>query len=173
MKLRVYPDPILTQVSEPVTEFGDDLKTFCEELHTVMIESGGVGLSAVQVGELKRIVVMDVAEAARQKGNEFAPERKFTFINPQIAIWSEEKFEYAEGCLSVPGYYEERERSKAILLEYQTVFGEEKDEWFYDLEAFCIQHELDHLEGRLFIDDLSPLKKQRVRKKIEKTLRRQ
>jgi peptide deformylase len=161
MKILTYPNPILTQVSEPVTEFGEELKNFCDELHTTMIKSDGAGLSAVQVGVLKRIVVMQVPDGD-----------KHVFINPQISICSEKKFPYSEGCLSVPGYFEERERSTAIWLEYDNAEGEYQEGWFHGLEAFCIQHELDHLEGKLFIDDLSPLKKDRIRKKIQKTLRR-
>ena len=161
MKILTYPNPILTQVSEPVTEFNDELKDFCNELYDVMIKSDGVGLSAVQVGMLKRIIVM-------QAPGELA----HVIINPIIVKVSEEKFSFSEGCLSVPGYYEQRERYEAIQLSYQVCSGERVERAFNDLEAFCIQHEMDHLEGKLFIDDLSPLKKDRIRKKIQKNLRR-
>ena len=164
MKLIVYPNPILTKISEPVTEFDDfgknDLRDLCEELHTIMIKNSGAGLSAVQVGILKRIVVMQWPNG-----------HKFTFINPEIVDHKEETFTFSEGCLSVPGYFEDRERFKHILLKYQSVEGETYERPFTEIEAFCIQHELDHLEGKLFIDDLSPLKKDRVRVKIKKTLR--
>jgi peptide deformylase len=161
MKILTYPNPILTQISEPVTEFDDELKDFCSELYDIMIKNDGVGLSAVQVGVLKRIIVMQAPE-----------ELAHAFINPEIIERARGMFVYSEGCLSVPGFYDDRARNVGIRLRYQTPTGETVEKWFEELESFVIQHEMDHLEGKLFIDDLSPLKKDRVRKKIEKTLRR-
>lgn len=162
MKILTYPHPVLIEVSEPVTEFDKNLKQFCYRLHDTMIESGGIGLSAVQVGILRRIVVIQVPGGI-----------PYSLINPVIKhVTEEDPFKYSEGCLSVPGYFEERERPDEIFLEWQTWEGNTCRQHFTGLEAFCIQHELDHLEGKLFIDDLSPLKKSRIRKKIEKTLRR-
>ena len=158
MKLRVYPDPILTQISEPVEDF-DGLDIFCDEMYAVMLENDGVGLSAVQVGVLKQIIIVDI-------------NGRRNIINPEIRETVTKRFKFSEGCLSVPGYYENRERSDAILLRYEDEKGDVSVKWISGLEAFCIQHEMDHLEGKLFIDDLSPLKKDRVRKKIEKRLRR-
>lgn len=158
MQLRVYPDPILTKVSVPVDDF-DGLDTFCDDLYDIMVEYGGAGLSAVQVGVLKRIIVMEVHD-------------RHTFINPELREISLPLFKFSEGCLSVPGFYEDRDRFSSILLRYETPNKEVKVEWFHGLEAFCIQHEMDHLEGKLFIDDLSPLKKERISKKIQKNLRR-
>ncbi len=159
MKLRVYPDPILTQVSEPVEDF-DGLDTFCSELYETMLEHDGAGLSAVQVGVLKRIVVMQ------------APGKlAHALINPEIIETSRSVFQYLEGCLSVPGFFDNRVRHSGVQVRYKTPKGIEVERWFEDIEAFCIQHEIDHLEGKLFIDDLSPLKKDRVRKKIEKIRR--
>ena len=160
MKIRVYPDPILTKVSEPVDDF-DGLDSFCDELYETMVESGGAGLSAVQVGVLKRIIVMEVLN-----------ENRHTFINPEIREISLPLFKFSEGCLSVPGYYEDRDRFSSILLRYEKPNKDVVVTWFHGLEAFCIQHEMDHLEGKLFIDDLSPLKKERISKKIQKNLRR-
>jgi peptide deformylase len=125
-----------------------------------MLESNGAGLSAVQVGVLKQIIVVDVGEG------------RHDIINPEIRETTTKPFKFSEGCLSVPNYYENRERPESILLRYETAKGEPFVKWFSGLEAFCIQHEMDHLEGKLFIDDLSPLKKERIRKKIEKSLRR-
>lgn len=166
MKILTYPNPILTQVSEPVTEFDKPpydggLGVLCAQMFDTMRKSDGAGLSAVQVGILKRIIVMQVP------GGE-----PHVFINPEIREYARPMFTYSEGCLSVPGFFDDRERYSSILLHWYTVQGEHKFHWFSDLEAFCIQHEMDHLEGKLFIDDLSPLKKDRIRKKIEKTLRR-
>ena len=160
-KLRVYPDPILTQKSEPVTEFGPELESLCLEMFEIMYSCNGVCLSAVQVGELRRVIVMQVP------GND--PQ---VFVNPEIREDVIKRFSYSEGCLSVPNYFEDRERSESILLHWDTLKGEHKFHWFSGLEAFCIQHEMDHLEGKLFIDDLSPLKKTRVRDKINKFVRR-
>lgn len=161
MKILTYPNPILTRVSEPVTEFDDELKEFCHEMADTMEEGGGIGLSAVQVGVLKRIITMHVPG-----------ELAHALINPEIIERSRGVFQFSEGCLSVPGYFEDRVRNVGVTVRYQTLSGDEVEKWFEDLGAFCIQHEMDHLEGKLFIDDLSPLKKNRIRKKIEKTLRK-
>ena len=160
MKLLYYPDPILTQVSEPVTEFGDELDAFCEDLFRVAAMNDGVGLSAIQVGVPKRIIII-IERGMIAK----------TLINPEIRETVTERFKFSEGCLSVPGYFEDRERSNSILVRAQTTQGEPVVRWFDGLSAFCIQHEMEHLDGKLFIDDLSPLKKQLVRKKIAKTLK--
>ena len=174
LPLHIYPDPILTKVSEPVEEFGTHkLGLLCEQMHITMFYNDGVGLSAVQVGELKRIITMKIPETVVvENGKEYDVGRPYNFINPEIRESVTERFTFSEGCLSVPGYYEDRERSNAILLRFETINGDVIVTWFEGLEAFVIQHEMDHLEGKLFIDDLSPLKKDRVRKKIEKTLRR-
>jgi len=173
MKLRIYPDPILREVSEPVTEFGDGLDSLCLDMLDVMLKNNGMGLSAVQVGVLKRIVIMQ---------NPNRPQIIREFINPEI-IETDGSFIFSEGCLSVPGYFEERERANKIRLKWQVNApyqfdadtriepGDFQEAEFEGIEAFCIQHELDHLEGKLFVDDLSPLKKDRVRAKIKKTLR--
>jgi len=163
LRIRVYPDPILTRVSKPVTDFDNPaLATLCLDLLRTMEVNAGIGLSAVQVGVLKRIIVMRVPNVSAQS---------YHFINPEILERSEEMFTFSEGCLSVPGFFDDRERHKKIKLQYQDVMGIVKVQEFEDIEAFCIQHEMDHLEGKLFIDDFSPLKKDRVRKKISKTLR--
>lgn len=176
LPLRIYPDPILTKVSTKVRngEFKTaTLALLCEKMHYTMFVNNGIGLSAVQVGELKRIITMKIPETIIEDEKEYDVSRPYNFINPEIRETVAERFAFSEGCLSVPGYYEDRERSNAILLRYQTIHGDVEVHWFEGLEAFVIQHEIDHLDGKLFIDDLSPLKKERVRKKIEKTLRRQ
>lgn len=176
--LRIYPDSILTQISEPVPdeEFGtDNLARLCERMHFTMFVKNGVGLSAVQVGQLKQVITMKIPETVEEDGKTFESGRPYTFINPEIrerTTGNGNVFKFSEGCLSVPDYYEERERSNAIMLRFQTIHGDAIVTWFEGLEAFIIQHEMDHLEGKLFIDDLSPLKKDRIRKKIRKTLRR-
>ncbi len=159
MKILTYPNRILTQVCKPINNYDSDLATFCDEMYELMLEHDGVGLSAVQVGVLKRIIVIDVIG-------------RRVIINPEIRETTTKPFKFSEGCLSVPNYFEDRERPESILLRYETPYKEVIVTWISGLEAFCIQHEMDHLEGKLFIDDLSPLKKDRVRKKIEKMLRR-
>ena len=161
MKLLYYPDPILTQVSEPVTVFDGVLEAVCEEMHRVVEMNDGIGLSAIQIGVPIRVIV------TVDRG--MIPS---TFVNPEIRETVTKRFKFSEGCLSVPGYFEDRERSESILLRYETVNRAPVIKWFTGLEAFCIQHEMEHLDGKLFIDDLSPLKKQLVRRKIAKTLKR-
>ncbi len=169
LPIRIYPDPILKKISEPIEEFGtDELGLLCEQMHITMFVKHGIGLSAVQLGELKRVITMKIPE---QDEAGYDVSRPYNFINPEIRE-SSGTFEFSEGCLSVPGYYEDRERANFILLRFQTINGDVLIKWFEGLEAFCIQHELDHLDGKLFVDDLSPLKKDRVRKKIKNTLRR-
>lgn len=172
LPLRVYPDPILQKISEPVEEFNDELGLLCEKMHITMFYNDGIGLSAVQVGELKRVITMKIPETLEENGKIYDTARPYNFINPEIREATTNTYKFSEGCLSVPGYYEDRERPNAILLRFETIRGKAIVAWFEGMEAFVIQHEMDHLEGKLFIDDLSPLKKDRVRKKIEKTLRR-
>ena len=172
LPLRVYPDPILSKISEPVEEFDtDELGLLCEHMHITMFYNDGVGLSAVQVGQLKRIITMKFPETIVEDGKTYDVSRPYNFINPEIRETVTKRFKFHEGCLSVPNYFEDRERSDAILLRYQTIHGDAEVHWFEGEEAFCIQHEIDHLDGKLFIDDLSPLKKQLVRRKITKTLK--
>ncbi|KKN35048.1 hypothetical protein LCGC14_0787590 [marine sediment metagenome] len=171
-QLLTYPDPFLTKVSEPVTEFDYDLATICEKMHSTMFYRDGIGLSAVQAGILKRIITMKIPETIEENGKTYDTARPYNFINPEIRESVTKRFSFSEGCLSVPGYFENRERSDAVLLRYETIHGDVKVNWFDGLEAFVIQHEIDHLDGKLFIDDLSPLKKKRIGKKIQKTLRK-
>ena len=171
-QLLIYPDSFLNKISEPVTEFDSELATICEQMHVTMFYKRGLGLSAVQVGLLQQIVTMKIPETVTENDKEFDVSRPYNFINPEIRESVTERFMFSEGCLSVPGYYEDRERSNAILLRYQTIHGDVEIHWFEGLEAFVIQHEIDHLEGKIFVDELSPLKKGRVRTKIQKTLRR-
>ncbi len=153
--LKIYPDPILHEVSKPVFAFGSALEELVDDMFVTMELANGVGLSAVQIGVLKRVII--VSEIA--------------MINPEITEASIGEQLVSEGCLSVPGVYEERKRAKTIHLRYQCVSGQEYEFDFSGMAAFCIQHEIDHLDGRVFIDDLSPLKKRRARSKITKTVR--
>ncbi len=174
LPIRVYPDPFLKKISEPVTdeEFGtDELGLLCEQMHVTMFYNDGIGLSAVQIGELKRVITMKIPETTEEDGKTYDVARPYNFINPEIRE-SFGTFEFSEGCLSVPGYYEDRERADSILLRFQTIHGNIEVRWFEGLEAFVIQHEIEHLDGKLFVDGLSPLKKDRIRKKIKNDVRR-
>ncbi len=155
-KLKVYPDPILHEVSQPVTQFNSDLKDLVDSMYAVMEMADGYGLAAVQVGALWRVIIVN----------------GLTMVNPEITDHSLGEHKLEEGCLSVPGVYEKRARSKFITCKYQSVTGESYEFDFEGLQAFCIQHEIDHLDGKVFIDDSSPLKKKRARTKIQNTLRK-
>lgn len=152
-----YPNPKLHEISTPVTKFGSELESFGKDLFVTMKANGGVGLAAPQVGILKRIIAVWVEE-----------EHPMVFFNPEIVSSSEDMFPFREGCLSVPGYFEGRERARNITLKFQDYLGTQHEAEFKDVYAFCIQHEIDHLNGRVFIDNLSELKKDRIKTKIKK-----
>lgn len=153
-----YPNPKLHEVSTPVTVFGPELEEFGKAMLLTMKGKKGIGLAAPQVGILKRILAVWIIEEA-----------PMVFFNPEIVSSSEELFPFREGCLSVPGYFEERSRAKTIKLKFQDNLGTHFENEFTDVHAFCIQHEIDHLNGRVFIDDLSELKKDRIKTKIRKS----
>jgi len=153
-----FPDPRLRTRARPVTEFDDDLRRLVADMFETMYEAPGIGLAATQVDVHKRLLVMDVSEDKS---------RPRVLINPEI-LEAEGEEEMDEGCLSVPGYYETVRRAERVRVRAQ----DERGEWFEieadGLEAVCIQHEMDHLEGKLFVDYLSSLKRDRIRKKLEK-----
>lgn len=152
-----WPDKRLNVVADEVTDFDDNLRELIIDMFFTMKNLGGVGLAAPQVGVSKRVIVLNVSEP-------------LVLINPVlIAIAGE--FEFEEGCLSVPGYFESRTRPNNIQLGYQTDDGERLQLTATGLTAFAIQHEIDHLDGKVFVDDLSFFKKSRVKNKISKTLK--
>jgi peptide deformylase len=158
----VAPDPVLKQKSKPV-EGGvtDAHRALMDDMLETMYDAPGIGLAAIQVGEPLRIIVMDLAK----EGEPPAPRY---FVNPEITWASDELFSYEEGCLSVPDIYDDVERPARVKLRYLNYQGEQIEEEAEGLYAVCIQHEMDHLEGVLFIDHLSRLKRQMVLKKLEK-----
>jgi peptide deformylase len=161
----VLPEPKLRLVSAPVTEIDAETKKLIADMFETMYDAPGVGLAAIQIGIPKRIVTIDVAK----KDEPRAPQ---VFINPQIVWASEEKAVHEEGCLSIPEYYEEVERPARIKVRYRTSDGEEHEVEADGLLATCLQHEIDHLDGVLFIDHLSRLKRERVTKKFTKAAKR-
>ncbi|EEO28408.1 peptide deformylase [Oxalobacter paraformigenes] len=159
-----YPDPRLLKPSRPVTSFDSELKTLVENMAQTMYEAPGVGLAAPQVNAHRQVVVIDVSE----KRNEL-----HVFINPQIIKASEEKTLFEEGCLSLPGIYDEIERPARVTVRAQDVDGKAFEMEAEGLLAVCVQHEIDHLKGRVFVDYLSPMKRNRIKKKLLKEEREQ
>lgn len=170
------PDPRLKTVSEPVTAFDDDLKTLIADMFETMYEAPGIGLAAIQVGVPKRILVIDLQEPVEhdhEHGEHCNHEHDVVrdpkvFINPEILDPSADLNVYSEGCLSVPEQYADVERPAAITARWQDETGKQYEEQMDGLLATCLQHEMDHLEGILFIDHLSRLKRQMVLKKLAK-----
>jgi peptide deformylase len=163
LEILKFPDPRLRTEANPVTQVTSTTRTFIDDMFETMYEAPGIGLAATQVNVHERILVIDISEEQDQ------PQ---VFINPQITIVDTELGEYDEGCLSVPGFYETVNRPKTIEVTALGRNGEAFTKELNGLLAICLQHEIDHLDGKLFVDYLSPLKRQRIRKKLEKSQRR-
>ena len=174
------PDPRLKTVSTPVTEFDDELKTLVSDMFDTMYDAPGIGLAAIQVGVPKRVLVIDLqpedteaeGEVCHHNGHEHMhyPTKKEprVFVNPVILDPAEELASYQEGCLSVPDIFADVDRPAHCRVRYQDLEGETHEEDLDGLMATCIQHEMDHLEGILFIDPLSRLKRNMALKKLKK-----
>jgi peptide deformylase len=170
--LRIYetPDPILRQISTPVEKVDDELRALIADMFETMYEAPGIGLAAVQVGVPKRLLVMDLQEPENPDDPESKPVREpRVFINPEILSHSDHEVPYLEGCLSVPDQYAEVMRPDRIRARWLDEQGESQEQDLDGLLAICLQHEMDHLEGILFIDHLSKLKRDMVLKKLAKT----
>lgn len=157
-----FPDPRLRTKASPVKEVDDQLRTLIDDMLETMYAAPGIGLAATQVNVHRRLLVMDVSENSDQP---------LVFINPEITVLDPELGDYDEGCLSVPGYYETVHRPKSISVTALDRNGQTYTQQLDGLLAICLQHEIDHLDGKLFVDYLSPLKRQRIRKKLEKDQR--
>ncbi len=155
------PDPMLKRASERVDVVDDELRALMDDMLETMYAAPGIGLAAVQVGVPKRVIVMDLAREGEDKAPRY-------FVNPEIVWRSEELFTYEEGCLSVPEIYDEVERPARVRLSYLDYQGNKVEEEAEGLFAVCIQHEMDHLDGVLFIDHLSRLKRDRAVAKVKK-----
>lgn len=175
------PDPLLKQVSAPVTEFNDELKTLVADMFETMYDAPGIGLAAIQVGVPLRVLVIDLQpededaepEVCTAHGGHHHTHRPLkkeprVFINPEILVSSEDISVCNEGCLSVPDIYADVERPASIRARWQDLDGKVHEEDMDEMMATCLQHEMDHLEGIVFIDHLSRLKRQMAIKKLEK-----
>jgi peptide deformylase len=160
------PDPVLRQISKPVETFNDELKTLISDMFETMYHAPGIGLAAVQVGVPIRLLVIDLQEPEEEGGEPVRDPR--VFINPEILWHSDHEVPYTEGCLSVPEQYAEVMRPERIRARWQDAEGKTYEEEIDGLLATCLQHEMDHLNGVLFIDHLSRLKRDMVLKKLAK-----
>ncbi len=162
LKILTFPDPRLRIIASPVEVFDHELKTLVDDMTETMYDAKGVGLAATQVDVHRRVVVIDTSEEC---------DSPMVFINPTIEVKEGPESAYDEGCLSVPGFYEEVERPERIVVKAQDINGDSFELKPDGLLAVCIQHELDHLNGKLFVDYISAMKRNRIRKKLEKSQR--
>lgn len=163
------PDPMLRQISTPVEAVDDELRALISDMFDTMYDAPGIGLAAVQVGVPKRLLVMDLQEPSNPDDEESPPvKHPRVFINPEIIAHSDSEVPYTEGCLSVPDQYAEVMRPDHIRARWLDEHGKQHEEDLDGLLAICLQHEMDHLEGILFIDHLSKLKRDMVLKKLAK-----
>ena len=164
--LVILPDSKLRLISEPIKEVTNEIRRLADDMLETMYDAPGVGLAAIQIGMPLRMVTMDVSKSE----DEHQP---LVLINPEIVWASEEKRTYEEGCLSIPEYYEEVERPDRVRFRYVNLQGETVEQDADGLLATCVQHEIDHLNGVLFIDYLSKLKRDRVMTKFKKAAKRE
>jgi peptide deformylase len=159
LKILEFPDPRLRTVAKPVKQVDDALRTLIDDMLETMYAADGIGLAATQVDEHKRLVVMDISEERNEPR---------VFVNPEVTVLEGPLREFSEGCLSVPGFYEPVSRPENVLVRALDRDGQPFELRPDGLLAVCIQHEIDHLNGKLFVDYLSALKRQRIRGKLEK-----
>ena len=162
LKILIFPDQRLRTVAKEVLDINEEIKTLCNDLLETMYEGNGIGLSATQVNIHKRILVVDVSEEK---------DSPVIFINPSVEVLGQEEKIYGEGCLSVPGFFEDVSRPDKIKITALNLDGEEFSIEAEDLLAVAVQHEMDHLDGKIFVDFLSNLKRQRIKQKLIKISR--
>ena len=163
------PDKQLRLVSKPIEKVTPEIRKLADDMFETMYDAPGIGLAAIQVAQPLRLITMDLAK--KNEEGEINPQPR-VFINPEILSLSEETSIYEEGCLSIPEYYEEVERPARVRLRFTDLDGKVHEEDAEGLYATCIQHEIDHLNGVLFVDYLSKLKRDRVLKKFAKAVKR-
>ena len=161
----IHPDPRLKKRCDPVTEITPEIARLAEDMLATMYDAPGIGLAAPQIGVNRRVIVMD---CVKEPG--VAP-RPMVLINPVIIWASEDTSVYDEGCLSIPDQYADVTRPAEVRVKWLALDGTEQEEQFAGLWATCVQHEIDHLNGKLFIDYLGPLKRQMITRKMEKLKR--
>jgi peptide deformylase len=157
----ILPDKRLRLISKPVAKVDAATRKLVEDMFAAMHAAPGIGLAAIQLGEPKRVITLDLAKKDQ-------PPEPLVFINPELVWASAEKATYEEGCLSIPEYYAEVERPKVVKVKYLDIAGKPQEVEATGLLATCLQHEIDHLDGVLFIDHISKLKRDRVIKKFTK-----
>ncbi len=162
LEILEFPDPRLRTRARAVTVVDDALRALIDDMLETMYDASGIGLAATQVNSHRRLLVMDTSPERDQPR---------VYINPEIDVLDPELGEYDEGCLSVPGFYETVHRPCRVRVSALDRNGERFSEELEALAAVCLQHEIDHLDGKLFVDYLSPLKRTRIRKKLEKAQR--
>lgn len=183
--LVILPDAQLRLVSKPVEAVTPEIRTLVADMFETMYDAPGIGLAAIQIGVPLRIVTIDLSKPASESQGEAGaaegeparaegePRNPMVFINPEVVWASEEHSVYEEGCLSIPEYYEEVERPASVKVRYMDLDGNAQEIAAEGLLATCLQHEIDHLDGILFIDHLSRLKRERVTKRFAKAARRE
>ena len=163
----IHPDPRLKKVCAPVPDLSDQLRALADDMLETMYDAPGIGLAAPQIGVLDRLIVMDCVK------DENEPPRPLVMFNPEIVAASDEMNVYEEGCLSIPEQYAEVKRPRVVDVRWIDRDGNEQSETFDGLWATCVQHEIDHLNGKLFIDYLGPMKRQMITRKMQKLKREQ
>lgn len=162
-EILIHPDPRLKTICKPVDDIDSVLRALADDMLETMYDAPGIGLAAPQIGILRRLFVMDCARDE--------PPEPIVMINPKILWASEDLVVQEEGCLSIPDQYGEVERASAIHVSWTNPEGEQNERGFDGIRAICIQHEIDHLDGKLFIDYLGPLKRQMITRKMQKLKR--
>lgn len=161
----IHPDPRLKKVCDPVADLSDDLRKLADDMLETMYDAPGIGLAAPQIGVLNRLIVLD---CVKEEGE---TPRPLVMFNPEIVSSSDDLNVYEEGCLSIPDQYAEVTRPREVEVAWMDQNGNAQSEVFDGLWATCVQHEIDHLDGKLFIDYLKPLKRQMITRKMQKLKR--
>ena len=160
LKILKFPDPRLRTVAQPVEKFDKSLKKLADDMLDIMYEENGIGLAATQVNHHIRLIVIDISEERNEPRY---------YVNPAFEILNEDSYlSFEEGCLSVPGFNEEITRPDNIILKWQDIDGKEYVDKPSGLLTVCIQHEIDHLDGKLMVDYISPIKRDRIKNKLSK-----
>ena len=165
----IHPDPRLKKVCDPVSDLSDELRKLADDMLETMYDAPGIGLAAPQIGVLNRLIVLD---CAKDDESDEVP-RPLIMFNPEVVASSDEKNVYEEGCLSIPDQFADVTRPKVVDVQWIDRDGNAQSETFDGLWATCVQHEIDHLNGKLFIDYLGPMKRQMITRKMQKLKREQ